>query len=162
MTQLLAILLTASPDAGVLVVDGAHVAAKTFTKAELEALGAKTATFTDKRGEHTVVGVPLEVIVKKAGFVESTQDAPVAKDKHPELRTAVIARASDGFEAVFSIGELLADVGATQAFVIWQWDGKPLPESMGQVRLVVPTDKRGARSIYQLTRLTLVDLRSLR
>ena len=63
------------------------------------------------------------------------------KQKHEGLRAVVIATSSDGFEAAFSMGELLETLGATNAVLVWEMDGKPLPEAAGPFRLVVTTDK---------------------
>lgn len=60
--------------------------------------------------------------------------------------------------AVFSVGELLGTLGATNAVLIWEMDGKPLPAEFAPFRLVVSTDKAGSRSIYQLTKLHVQDL----
>jgi hypothetical protein len=38
-------------------------------------------------------------------------------------------------------------------------DGKPLPEDRGPLRLVVLTDKEPSRSIYNLRKLEILDLR---
>jgi DMSO/TMAO reductase YedYZ molybdopterin-dependent catalytic subunit len=82
------------------------------------------------------------------------------KQKHQGLRGAVVASAADGFEAVFSVGELLETLGATNALVVWEMDAKPLPTGLGPFRILVLTDKGGARSIHQLTGLRVVDLKA--
>ena len=68
--------------------------------------------------------------------------------------------ASDGFQAVFSCAELWEDMGPTRALLAWKLDGKPLPEKMGAFRLVVLTDKEPSRSVYQVVKLEILNLRS--
>lgn len=157
--MLLALLvLCAAPDAGrsvVLKLDGPG-GAQELTLSELQALGSVTADWSDKAGAHKVTGVPLNKLLPRMGM-KAGPDATPPKDKHKELRSAVVATATDGFQAVFSSGELDESIGSTNALVVWEIDGKPLG-AMGPVRIVVTTDKRGTRSLYQLLSLKLVDL----
>jgi hypothetical protein len=44
--------------------------------------------------------------------------------------------------------------------VVYEIDGKPLSAEQGPLKLVVPTDKDPSRSVRQLVRLDIVDLRS--
>ncbi|MCU0697473.1 MAG: molybdopterin-dependent oxidoreductase [Myxococcaceae bacterium] len=163
MHVLLALLLAASPDAGVspsLPVSGAFITAASLDKAALEALTPVTKTWRDKKGEHQVKGVRLDAVLLKLGYSEGASGPKVNPvEKHAGLRAAVVARAADGFEAVFSVGELLATLGKTEALVVWEQDGAPLSDTMGPFRIVVTTDALPSRSIYQLRSLEVVDLR---
>jgi DMSO/TMAO reductase YedYZ molybdopterin-dependent catalytic subunit len=156
-------LLAATPDAGALPslqVEGAQVKAATLQVKDLEALGAVTVGWSDKSGQHQVTGVRLDKVLLHAGFSEGAMGPTVdPKVKHAGLRTAVVALASDGYQAVFSVGELLESLGATQALVVWAMDGQPLPPKFGPLRLIVTTDKGASRSLHQLVTLRLVDLR---
>ena len=58
------------------------------------------------------------------------------------------------------MGELLETLGATNAVLVWEMDGKPLPAPVGPFRLVVTTDKGGARSLHQLSSLRVVNLKA--
>lgn len=51
-------------------------------------------------------------------------------------------------------------MGPTRALLVWKMDGKPLPETMGPFRLVVLTDQEPSRSVFQLVKLEIIDLRS--
>jgi hypothetical protein len=159
MSPLLAVWLIASAAEPSLKIDGDGVTATTLSGAQLEALGSVTATWNDKKGAHQVKGVRLDKVLAKAGFIEGASGPKVdPKVKHAGLRTAVVASAPDGFVTVFSAGELLESVGATQALVIWELDGKPLDAATGPLRIVVTTDREPSRSIYQLAALKLVSL----
>lgn len=59
-----------------------------------------------------------------------------------------------------SVSMLRCLVLSTRATIVWQMDGKPLPENVGPFRIVVATDKLPSRSMYQVTSLKVVDLSS--
>lgn len=162
MSLMLCLFLGAAPDAGVAVslsVEGALVRPAALTVKELEALGPATVEFKDKKGAHTGIGVRLDKLLLHLGFSEGRSGPKVdPKQKHAGLRSVVIATARDGFEAVFSVGELLETLGSTRATIVWQMDGKPLPDNVGPFRIVVANDKLPSRSIYQVTSLKVVDL----
>ncbi len=180
MTALLAVfMLAAAPDAGVpltLKVEGELIKSASLTVEELRELGAVTVDWVDTRAAaecaapaqksdagcgHQVTGVRLDRMLLRLGFSEGPigpQANP--KQKHQGLRSVVIASAADGFEAVFSVGELLETLGATNALLVWEMDGKPLPARLGPFRILVLTDKGASRSIHQVTRLRVVDLKA--
>ena len=66
----------------------------------------------------------------------------------------MIAEARDGYRVVFGAAELDAGVRDSDVFLAFRRDGKPLDEAMGPFRLVVPSDKRGARWARQHARVT--------
>lgn len=138
--------------------EGALITPATLTVDALKALGPVTVEWSDKSGAHTFTGVRLDKVLMANGFAEG-HGGGKPKDKHAGLRAVVVATSADGFVAVFSVGELLDGMGATTALLAWEMDGKPLPEEHGAFRLVVPSDKRGSRSSYQLTELRVLDLK---
>jgi hypothetical protein len=125
----------------------------TLTAADLGAMPRAKATM-DNNGIQTVYeGVLLSDILKKAGV-------PLG----PGLRGAalagyVLATASDGYQVVFSIGELDPDMTTAQYLLADTANEKPLFGENGSFRLVIPTDKRGARSVRLLTRIEVVQLK---
>lgn len=161
---LLSLLLTSSPDAGsapTLRLEGALITPATLGLAQLEALPMVKVEWRDKKGVHTGKGVRLDTVLQQVGgFTEGAAGPNVdPKVKHAGVRAAVVAEAGDGFKAVFSVGELMVALGSTDAFLVWEQDGKPLPPELGPFRLVVTTDKVPTRAIYQLKTLRVVDLR---
>src|SRR6185503_5449615 len=95
----------------------------------------------------------LSDVLKKAGV-------PLGADlRGPALAGYVLASASDGYQVVFSLGELDPDMTDGQFLVADKANGKPLFGEDGAFRLVVPKDKRGARSVRMLTKLEVVQLR---
>lgn len=178
MTALLTLLLLAAgPDAGAagsLKIEGDLIKNGSLSVSELAELGAVTLEWVDGRAKtctppakpteagctHTITGVRLDRVLLRQGFTEGPMGPQVhPKQKHQGLRGAVIASAADGFEAVFSVGEVLETLGATNALLVWEMDGKPLPADLGPLRMLVLTDKGGSRSIHQVTGLRVIDLK---
>ncbi|GAA0905890.1 molybdopterin-dependent oxidoreductase [Luteibacter anthropi] len=86
------------------------------------------------------------------------QGAPVDK----ALRGAALAKfvrvtASDGYQVIFTLGELDADLGAEKVLLVNRRDGHPLDSMDGPFRIIVPVDVRPARWIHNVTTIELVD-----
>jgi hypothetical protein len=104
-------------------------------------------------GKTSYEGVSLQEILKKAGITFGRQL------RGKDLAGYVLASAKDGYQIVFSLGELDPDLGGVHALVADKRDGKPLFEYQGPFRLVLPNDKAGARSVRMLEKLEVVKLR---
>lgn len=89
-------------------------------------------------------GVPLVLLLRGA---DAMPDAPL---HGPQLARVVHVSARDGYRVAFSLAELDSALGGTRAFVVDRCGDKPLDEHDGPLRLLVPTDKRAARSVRQL------------
>jgi DMSO/TMAO reductase YedYZ molybdopterin-dependent catalytic subunit len=98
-------------------------------------------------------GVPLREVLLRAG-------APLGKDlRGKALATYVLAKAHDGYQVVFALGELDASFGNENILIADKREGKPLFGYQGPFRLVCPKDKAGARSVRMLETLEVVRLR---
>lgn len=118
-----------------------------FDAAARAGLPAATATLAVHGGKTVCEGVWLSDLVARSGL-------PVGEMvKGPALATVLVADAADGYRVVFSLGEVDAKLGHTPILVADRCDGKPLAARDGPVRLVVPGDMRGARSVKQLKTL---------
>lgn len=145
-----------------LVIAGDLGKPRTLRLDELKALPSRTATWALHGKTHTVVGLPLEVVLAQAGYDRGPMSKEMApRDKRPGFKLAIVASAPDGFQAVFSAAEITSGMGKTEVLCIWEMDGKPLPAEQGPLRLVVLTDGEGSRSIHNLARLDVFDLRKL-
>lgn len=152
----------APPPAEAIQVRGEVSAPGPLTVAELQKLGAISATWTVHGKSRTVVGVPLAKALERFGVVPGPMSKEMAPaDKRPGYKKAIVASAADGFQAVFSLAEVTEGMGKTQALLVWQLDGQPLPAEQRPLRLIVLSDGEPSRSIYRLQRLDVVDLRKL-
>jgi DMSO/TMAO reductase YedYZ molybdopterin-dependent catalytic subunit len=100
----------------------------------------------EKAGEYE--GVLLREVLKKAG---APLDGQLRKTA---LTTYVLVQATDGYQVVFSLGELDASMGNEKIVVADRQNGNPIA-----LRLVCPDDKVGARSVKMLETLEVVRLK---
>ena len=120
----------------------------TLKAEDLVAMPREKASIPDQDGTKVEYeGVPLREILKRAG-------APLGG----QLRGKVLAKAHDGYQVVFTLGEIDAQFGNEQIIVADKRDGKPLFGYQGPFRLVCPRDKAGARSVRMLETLEFVRL----
>ena len=134
-------------------VTGAVSQPLTLTAADLAKMPRATVHTTSKGTETTFQGVWLTDVLKKAGVPQGAQLRGKA------LASCVIAEAQDGYQVAFSIGEVDPYYIDNQILLADTSNGKPLSGPQGRFHLVVPKDKEGARSVYLLTKLEIVQLR---
>ncbi len=122
-----------------------------LTADDLAKMARSTATIPDPKGKNVVYeGVALREILKQAG-------APAGKDlRGKALTTYVLAKAHDGYQVIFSLGEIDEQFGNESILVADKRDGKPIDGNQGPFRLVCPNDKEGARSVRMLEEITVV------
>ncbi len=78
---------------------------------------------------------------------------PVESKPHDLRKSYVVARASDGYEVVFSWAELFVSPVGSNVYVVYERDGAPLAEDEGRIALVVLTDMRPIRHVKWLSAL---------
>ena len=71
----------------------------------------------------------------------------------------MLAEAQDGYQVVFSLGELDPAFIDNEILLADTANGKAAVRRAGPFRLVVPKDKPGARSVRMLTKLEVVQVR---
>jgi DMSO/TMAO reductase YedYZ molybdopterin-dependent catalytic subunit len=124
-----------------------------LTKADIDKMPRTSATFNAEGSETTYEGVLLYDILKQAG-------APLDKQLMGKaLATYILAEARDGYQVLYGLAEIDPSFGANKIIVADAINGKPLFDYQGPFRLVVPGDKKGARSIRMLEKITIVRLR---
>jgi DMSO/TMAO reductase YedYZ molybdopterin-dependent catalytic subunit len=125
----------------------------TLKVADLAAMPREKASVPDQDGtEIEYEGVALREVLKRAG-------APLGGQlRGKALASYVVAKAHDGYQVVFTLGEIDAQFGNQQIIVADKRDGKPLFGYQGPFRLVCPHDKAGARSVRMLETLEFVKL----
>lgn len=124
----------------------------TFTAEEFAALPhteLKLAEQADKDAR-TYAGVPLRELLARAG-------APLGdKLRGPALLTSVIVRCKDNYAVLFSLAEFDENFSSRLILLADREEGEILPPSAAPLRLVLPGDKRGARSAKQVTSIEIV------
>jgi hypothetical protein len=125
-----------------------------LTVADLAAMPRSTAKVPNPAGgDYTYEGVSLAEVMKRAG-------APNGGSlRGNALASYILAKASDGYQVVFTLGEIDASFGNTPILVADHRDGAPLSGNQGALRLVVPNDHEGARSVRMLETLEFVRLK---
>ena len=73
-----------------------------------------------------------------------------------QLATYVTVLATDGYRAVFSLADFDPTVSDSVIVIADRHNGKPLGEKEGAFRLVVPQDKRPARSVRLFKEIDVV------
>ena len=112
-----------------------------------------TVTMANGGIETRYEGVWMHEILKRAGL-------PLGEAlRGKALTTYVVAEAQDGYQIIFSIGELDPAMTNAEILVADTGNGNPLFGDDGAFRLVIPHDKRGTRSVRMLTKLEIVQLR---
>ncbi|MCC6265096.1 MAG: molybdopterin-dependent oxidoreductase [Bryobacterales bacterium] len=98
-------------------------------------------------------GVWLPDLLKKAGVPGGTEL------RGSLLASYLIAVGEDGYQVVFSLADLDPMFGGNPVLLADKANGKALSGAEGPFRLVVPKDRRGARSVRMLRRIEVVFLR---
>ena len=147
------LVLAQAPPAAVLAVQGDVATPLSLTADDLAKLPRQTASVPAPDGSKIVYeGVTLFAVLQKAG-------APFGKQLRGKvLSTYVLAKAMDGYQVMFTLGELDPDFGNETILLADKRDGKPLPDKQGPFRLVCPNDHEGARSVRMLQTLEVVRL----
>lgn len=162
MRLLLLLALLASPGlaqepaaapAATVAVTGDVPQSLTLTAADLARMPRTKAQMAGEGETVTYEGVALAELLRRAGA--PTGDALRGK----ALASYVLLEARDGYQVVLSLGEIDPMFTSQAVVVADSADGKPLVAHQGPFRIVIPSDKRGARSVRMLTRIQLVRLR---
>ncbi len=157
-----AILVSSNDSEAQLTVTGDLEQNGKLNRDDLQKLHVETIDWNHDGVSHQLTGVSLDTILIHFGFTEgkSRKDVP-ANERRSGWRKVIIATDNTGYQVVFSCAEVSEMMGTTKAYVVWEKDGQPLSTKEGPLRLVVLTDKKGARSLRQLTELRIVDARKL-
>jgi Oxidoreductase molybdopterin binding domain len=137
-----------------LTVTGDVAAPLTLTLDDLAKMPRQTVKIPNPDGSMAVYeGVSLFEVLKKAGVPFG------GALRGKELSNYVLAKASDGYQVIFTPGEIDPSFGNQAILVADHRDGAPLSGNQGSLRLVAPNDHEGARSVRMLETLEFVRLR---
>jgi len=134
-------------------VTGAVKQALTLSVDDLAKMPRATVRTMSNGMETVYEGVWLHEVLKKAGVPQGNELRGKA------LASYVLAEAQDGYQVVFSLGELDPEFIDNEILLADTANGKPLFGAQGRFRLVVPKDKPGARSVRMLIKLEVVQVR---
>ena len=135
-----------------LKISGDILSPLTLSAEDIRAMPRGSVQFQDQGVTKKYEGVWLHDVLRKAG-------APMGNEAHGKaLATYVVATARDGYQVVFSLGELDPAFRDNEILLADTIDGQPLSERQGPFRIVVPHDKRGARSVRMLNEIQVVRL----
>jgi len=134
-------------------VTGAVKQALTLSADDLAKMPRATVRTTSSGMETVYEGVWLHDVLKSAGVPQGGELRGKA------LASYVLAEAQDGYQVVFSLGELDPSFIDNEILLADTANGKPLFGAQGRFRLVVPKDKPGARSVRMLIKLEVVQVR---
>ena len=136
--------------AAVLAVDGPGT--MPVTEAQFATLPRASATWTVHDKALACTGPALIDVLAAAGVPTGDQVRGAA------LTTIVVASGADGYRAAFTLGELDRTLGSAPIVVAERCNGAALPNGDGPYRLIAPSDRRGARGVRALVRLTVTPL----
>ena len=102
--------------------------------------------------EDTYEGVSLAALLKQAGAPQGSQIRGAV------LATYLLAEGSDGYPVIFSLAEVDSDFQDSGIIVADTMNGAPLSATAGPLKLVVPHDKRPARSVRMLQSIKIVSV----
>lgn len=140
----------AQTPAAALTIGGDVATPVALTQADLKAMPRAKVEMQEEGRTIVYEGVLVGELLKRAG-------APLGTALRGDaVATYVIATASDGYRAVFSLAELDPAFTGSTIIVADSVDGKPLFAYQGPLRIVAPKDLRGARSVRMLQRLDVV------
>jgi len=102
----------------------------------------------------TFIGVPLYDLITEAGVItDSTR-------KNDMLRKYLEINATDCYQVIVAVAEILPATGGQQAMVAFGAADEtgaivPLDDSEGAVKLVMPGDKTGGRDVFHLSSIVV-------
>ncbi len=95
-------------------------------------------------------GVPLAALLRQVGMPRSDSLRGL------QLAAYVVAEGADGYRVTFAVAELDTTFTDREVLVVDRKDGAPLGAKDGPFQLIVPGEKRPARWVRQLRRVSYV------
>jgi hypothetical protein len=131
-----------APPAGPLKITNGDQSAE-WTPATLAALPHTTITVYNEHAKASQIysGVPLIDLLTKLGVPD--------KPRGKQFKLYLVAVGSDGYEVVYSLGEVAPDVHDAMVLVADSQDGKPIADD-GPLKMVATGEKRPARWVRNL------------
>ena len=122
---------------------------RTFSESELAKLPRVSFSVMDHGTKATFEGTELRHILAAVDV------AAGEKLRGKELASYILVEAADGYRALFALPELDAAFTDRKTILADRRDGKPLSEKEGPFRIVVEDEKRMARNVRQVVRISV-------
>jgi hypothetical protein len=137
-----------APPAGPLKITFGDQSAE-WTAATLAALPHTTVTVYNEhtKANETYAGVPVIDLLTKLGVPD--------KPRGKQFKIYLVAVGSDGYEVVYSLGEVTPDVHDATVLVADSEDGKPIADD-GPLKMVATGEKRPARWVRNLVAIRVL------
>jgi hypothetical protein len=137
-----------APGSAAIVVTGPSHAPVDLTVAELASLPKVRlqVAFLTEHGPRAAFfeGPLLWAVLQKAGAIDPAKPREAASE-------SIVIIGRDGYRAVLALGEIAPQFEGKQVLLAESIDDRPL--GAGHMRVVVPLDKRGGRSVREVTRI---------
>jgi hypothetical protein len=145
-----------SEPAALLTVTLADGRRRSFTRADLERLPVESAPARLRDGApFNAAGVSVTTLLREVGL-----DLSANLGGGQVVGQALVARAADGYRAVFGLAEVDPHFGHAPLLVNWSnADGTALPERVGPLQLISTGESRPGRWVRQLQALEVKILR---
>ncbi len=124
-----------------------------LTEDELGKMPQHSVKLKEHGTDAAYTGISLHDLLVRAG-------APTGNQLHGRaLATYILASARDGYQAVFTLTEMDPSFTDDELLVADRVNGNVLPEQQGPFRILVPHDKKPARSVRMVEKIEVVSLR---
>lgn len=122
----------------------------TLYAGDLSKMKRSTASMKDRLGkDQRYTGVAIQDILEMAGVTTGKQL------RGENLAKYVMVKCADGYEVLFSLAELDSSFTDRKVILAYESEGKLLPAGVGPFRLVVPDEKKPARSCFQVVEFAI-------
>jgi DMSO/TMAO reductase YedYZ molybdopterin-dependent catalytic subunit len=109
-------------------------------------------TFATENGlmEADFAGPLLWTVLDRAGVIDPAKP-------RAQVRQGILVTGQDGYTAVLALAEIAPAFEAKQVILAETMNGKKLEP--GHLRIIVPGDHRGGRSVRDVTRIAVMDIK---
>lgn len=122
----------------------------TLQSADLAKMKRTTVSLKDRDGAgHDYTGVPISELLDQAGVTTGKQL------RGENLSKYMLVKCADGYQVLFSLAELDSSFTDRTIILADSMEGRPLPAGKGPFRLVVPGEKKPARSSFQVVEIVV-------
>ena len=132
-------------------VDGEVTKSLMLNGDDLAKMTRSTVTMKDHDGNvHIYSGVAIQEILEQAGVTMGSQL------RKGNLSKYLLVKCADGYKVLFSLPEIDSSFTDKTIILADTLDGQPLSKDIGPFRVIVPGEKKGARSCFKVQELSVM------